>query len=255
MLFVVHFLSVSGAFFAQTTVEKREKKEKFPSYFGLQFKPLIAGNFLGSSQLKLNNEQFFAVVNQKFGYTFGANVRIGLTKLISLETGINQVVRNYNIDFSIPDSNLYVQNDISFLNYDIPFNALIYIQLSDKIFMNGSLGGSMVYNPSDVATKLALQGGNVFIQEGRRFSKVGFEMNANFGGEYRTEKNGIFYVGISGRIPLKPIYQVAAVYERQSYSKVAVGNLIGTYISFDFRYYLPNIKNKGVQFIPGPIEQ
>ena len=255
MLFVVHFLSVSGAFFAQTTVEKREKKEKFPSYFGLQFKPLNAGNFLGSSQLKLNNEQFFAVVNQKFGYTFGANVRIGLTKLISLETGINQVVRNYNIDFSIPDSNLYVQNDISFLNYDIPFNALIYIQLSDKIFMNGSLGGSMVYNPSDVATKLALQGGNVFIQEGRRFSKVGFEMNANFGGEYRTEKNGIFYVGISGRIPLKPIYQVAAVYERQSYSKVAVGNLIGTYISFDFRYYLPNIKNKGVQFIPGPIEQ
>jgi len=255
MLFVVHFLSVSGAFFAQTTVEKREKKEKFPSYFGLQFKPLIAGNFLGSSQLKLNNEQFFAVVNQKFGYTFGANVRIGLTKLISLETGINQVVRNYNIDFSIPDSNLYVQNDISFLNYDIPFNALIYIQLSDKIFMNGSLGGSMVYNPSDVATKLALQGGNVFIQEGRRFSKVGFEMNANFGGEYRTEKNGIFYVGISGRIPLKPIYQIAAVYERQSYSKVAVGNLIGTYISFDFRYYLPNIKNKGVQFIPGPIEQ
>lgn len=255
MLFVVHFLSVSGAFFAQTTVEKREKKEKFPSYFGLQFKPLIAGNFLGSSQLKLNNEQFFAVVNQKFGYTFGANVRIGLTKLISLETGINQVVRNYNIDFSIPDSNLYVQNDISFLNYDIPFNALIYIQLSDKIFMNGSLGGSMVYNPSDVATKLALQGGNVFIQEGRRFSKVGFEMNANFGGEYRTEKNGIFYVGISGRIPLKPIYQIAAVYERQSYSKVAVGNLIGTYVSFDFRYYLPNIKNKGVQFIPGPIEQ
>jgi hypothetical protein len=255
MLFVFHFLSVSGAFFAQTTVERREKKEKFPSYFGLQFKPLIAGNFLGSSQLKLNNEQFFAVVNQKFGYTFGANVRIGLTKLISLETGINQVVRNYNIDFSIPDSNLYVQNDISFLNYDIPFNALIYIQLSDKIFMNGSLGGSLVYNPSDVATKLALQGGNVFIQEGRRFSKVGFEMNANFGGEYRTEKNGIFYVGISGRIPLKPIYQIAAVYERQSYSKVAVGNLIGTYVSFDFRYYLPNIKNKGVQFINGPIEQ
>lgn len=255
MLFLIHFLSVSVVTFAQTSTEKKEKKEKFPSYFGLQFKPLIAGNFLGSSQLKLNNDQLFAVVNQKFGYSFGANVRIGLTKLISLETGINQVVRNYNIDFSIPDSNLYVQNDISFLNYDVPFNALIYIQLSDKIYMNGSLGGSMVYNPSDVATKLALQGGNVFIQEGRRFSKVGFEMNANFGGEYRTEKSGIFYVGISGRIPLKPIYQIAAVYERQSYSKVAVGNLIGTYISFDFRYYLPNIKNKGVQFIPGPIEQ
>jgi hypothetical protein len=255
ILLIVHFFSVSNMFFAQSTTEKKEKKEKFPSYFGLQFKPLIAGDFLGSSQLKLNNEQFFAVVNQKFGYSFGANVRIGLTKLISLETGINQVVRNYDIDFSIPDSNLFVKNDISFLNYDIPLNALIYIQLSDKIFMNASLGGSLVYNPSDVATKLSLQGGNVFIQEGRRFSRLGFEMNANFGAEYRTEKSGIFYFGISGRIPVKPIYQIAAVYERQSYSKVAVGNLIGTYISFDFRYYLPNIKNKGVQFIPGPIEQ
>ena len=255
MLFVFHFVSASGAIFAQTKVVPKEKKEKFPSYFGLQFKPLIAGDFLGSSQLKLNNEQFFAVVNQKFGYSFGANVRIGLTKLISLETGINQVVRNYTIDYSIPDSNLYAQNDIGFLNYDIPLNALIYIQLSDKIFMNASLGGSMVYNPTDVATKLALQGGNVFIQEGRRFSKLGFEMNANFGGEYRTEKSGIFYVGISGRIPVKPIYEIAAVYERQAYSKKATGNLIGTYISFDFRYYLPNIKNKGVQFIPGPIEQ
>jgi hypothetical protein len=59
----------------------------------LQFKPLIAGNFLGSSQLKLNNEQFFAVVNQKFGYSFGANVRIGLTKLISLETGIDELIK------------------------------------------------------------------------------------------------------------------------------------------------------------------
>jgi hypothetical protein len=255
ILFLIHFLSVSGGFFAQTNDVEKEKKEKFPSYFGLQFKPLIAGDFLGSSQLKLNNEQFYAVINQKFGYSFGANVRIGLTKLISLETGINQVVRNYNIDFSIPDSNLYVQNDIGFLNYDIPLNALIYIQLSDKIFMNASLGGSMVYNPTDVATKLALQGGNVFIQEGRRFSKLAFEMNANFGGEYRTDKSGIFYIGISGRIPVKPIYEIAAVYERQSYTKIAIGNLIGTYISFDFRYYLPNIKNKGVQFIPGPIEQ
>ena len=254
-LIFIHFLSVSGFIFAQTSTEKKEKKEKFPSYFGLQFKPLIAGDFLGSSKLALNNEQFFTTVSQKFGYSFGANVRIGLTKLISLETGINQVQRNYNTDFSIPDSNLFIRNDISFLNYDIPFNALVYIQLSDKIFMNASLGGSMVYNPTDVATKLALQGGNVFIFEGRRFSKLGFELNANFGSEFRTVKSGIFYLGISGRIPIKPIYEVAAVYERQSYSKVAIGNLIGTYISFDLRYYLPNIKNKGVQFIPGPIEQ
>ena len=235
--------------------EKSEKNEKFPSYFGLQFKPLIAGNFLGSSQLKLREGNFSATVNQTFGYTFGASVRIGLTKLISLETGLNQVQRNYSIDFSIPDSNLNAKNTIGFMNYDIPFNALIYIQLGKNLFMNTSMGGSMVYNPTDVASKIALEKGNVFNFEGRRFSKIGFEMNANIGMELRTSKSGIFYLGASGRIPIKPIYQVAAVYERQDHTQVAIGNLIGTYVAFDIRYYFPNIKNKGEQFIPGPIDQ
>ena len=248
-------LILNGTIALRAQMQRPEKKEKFPSYFGLQFKPLIPGNFLGTSEVKLNNEQFFATFTQKFGYSFGANVRIGLTKLISLETGINQVQRNYNIDFSIPDSNLYAKNDFGIVNYDIPINALFYIQLTEKFFMNASLGGSVVYNPTNVATKLALSNGDVFIHEGRRFSKVGFEMSANFGVEYRTEKSGIFYFGTSGRIPLKPIFQIAAVYERQGYSRVAIGDMIGTYLSFDIRYYLPNIRNKGPQFMPGPIEQ
>ncbi len=253
--FLTILFFINGTIDLHAQLNRPEKREKFPSYFGLQFKPLIPGNFLGTSQVNVNDGELFATFTQKFGYSFGANVRIGLTKLISLETGINQVQRNYNIDFSLPDSNLYAKNDFGMVNYDIPLNALFYIQLSEKFFMNASLGGSVVYNPTDVATKLALEHGNVFIHEGRRYSRVGFEMSANFGVEYRTEKAGIFYFGTSGRIPLKPIFQVAAVYEHQSYKRVATGQMIGTYLSFDIRYYLPNIRNKGTQFIPGPIEQ
>lgn len=245
----------SGSAFLLAQQPRPEKREKFPSYFGLQFKPLIPGNFLGTSQVKVSDKEFFATFTQTFGYSFGANVRIGLTKLISLETGINQVQRNYNIDFSIPDSNLYAKNNFGMVNYDVPLNALFYIQLSEKFFMNASLGGSIVYNPTDVATKTVDNKNNAFIHEGRRYSRVGFEMSANFGVEFRTEKSGIFYLGTSGRIPVKPIFQVAAVYERQYYKRVAIGDMIGTYLSFDIRYYLPNIKNKGTQFIPGPIEQ
>ena len=234
---------------------QQEKKEKVPSYFGVQFKPLIPGDFLGKSKLDLNADQFYATITQKFGYSFGASVRVGLTKLISIETGINQVQRYYNVNFSIPDSGLYQKDDFGIVNYDIPLNVLFYIQLSEKIFMNASLGGSVVYNPSDIATSATPGGLHEFKQEARRLSKVGFEINGNVGFEFRTEKSGIFYLGGSGRIPLKPIFDVASVYEYKNYKKVAIGSLIGTYLSLDIRYYLPNIKNKGTQFMKGPIEQ
>lgn len=252
-MLILFFLNGITSLHAQQP--RPEKREKFPSYFGLQFKPLIPGDFLGTSQVKLNDQEFFTTFTQKLGYSFGATVRIGLTKLISLETGINQVQRNYNIDFSIPDSNLYAKNDFGIVSYDIPMNALFYIQLSEKFFMNASLGGALVYNPTNVATKTVVEPNHVFIQEGRRFSRVGFEMNANFGVEFRTEKSGIFYLGTSGRIPVQSIFQVAAVYEKQYYKRVATGNMSGTYLSFDIRYYFPNIRNKGPQFIPGPVEQ
>lgn len=255
LIFTVVLLLLSVATPAHAQTEKTEKKDKFPSFFGLQFKPLIPGDFLGTSKTVVNTGNFTTTFTQKFGYSIGANVRIGITKLISIETGINQVQRNYNIDFDLPDSNLTAKNDFGILNYDIPLNALIYIQLGKKIFMNASLGGSFVYNPTDVATKMTIPGGHQFIHEGRRISRYGFETSANFGVEFRTEKSGIFYIGTSGRIPVRPIFEVAGVYQNEGYKQVAFGNMSGTYLSFDFRYYLPNISNKGKQFIPGPIEQ
>ena len=240
---------------AQDPAPARLKKEKFPSYFGLQFKPLIPGDFLGKSTLEVAQDQLYAKFTQKFGYSFGASVRIGLTKLISLETGINMVQRNYKIDFAVADSNLTATNAFGIINYDIPLNLLIYIQFTDKLFMNTSFGGSFIYNPTNVATKITLDKGHAFIHEGRRASKAAAEFNANVGMEWRTEKSGIFYVGITGKVPFKPIFDVAAIYSKGSYTKVATGSMTGTYLSLDFRYYLPNIAPKGPQFIHGPIEQ
>jgi len=198
-------------------------------------------------------------MTQRLGYSFGASVRVGLTELISLETGINQVERNYNLAFSYPDSSLSATNTLSIINYDIPFNALVYIRLSDKIYMNGSLGFSFVYTPTDVRknTYPSTQGAHLFIVEGRRKARFSFEMNANIGFELRTEKKGIFYFGGTGKIPFAPIFTMASVYEFQGSNNkiISVADLIGTYLAFDIRYYFPNVKNKGTQFIPGPIEQ
>jgi hypothetical protein len=232
------------------------KKEKVNSYFGLQFKPLIPGDFLGESEMTLRNGGFSANYSQQFGYTFGASVRIGITDLISIETGINQVQRNYNIDYSYSDSSISASDNFGIINYDVPVNALVYIKLSEEFYMNASLGGSMVFNPSNVA-KLTFPGGlHEFIHEGRRRSRMGFEINANVGFEWRTEKAGFFYLGASGRIPIRPIFDVAAAWGYQTSTEqiYAIGEMNGTYLSIDLRYYLPNIKNKGTQPIKGPIE-
>lgn len=254
-LFFVLILALFGIFsnnlsFAQV------KKEKVNSYFGLQFKPLIPGDFLGESSMTLQNGGFSAKYTQQFGYSFGASVRIGITDLISIETGINQVLRNYSIDYAFTDSSISATDNFGIMSYDIPMNALVYIKLSDEFYMNASLGGSLVYNPSNVA-KLTFPGGlHEFIHEGRRRSRVGFEINANVGFEWRTEKAGFFYVGASGRIPIRPIFDVASAWGYQTSTEqiVAIGEMNGTYLSFDLRYYLPNIKNKGNQPLKGPIE-
>ncbi len=246
-------LTISCYTFAQS------KKERFPSYFGLQFRPLIPGDFLGKSELQLNNGTFKSTMQQRLGYSFGASIRVGLTELISLETGINQVQRKYNLAFSYPDSSLSATSTLNILHYDIPANALIYIKLSEQIYMNSSLGVSFVYAPSDVRKNIypSTNGSHMFILEGRRNNRFAFEMNANIGFEWRTEKNGIFYVGGTGKIPFSTIFKIASVYEYQTSTNkiIATDDLVGTYLAFDIRYYFPTVKNKGTQFKPGPIEQ
>lgn len=231
-------------------------KKGLPSYFGLQVKPLIPGDFLSKSKISVFDSSFRGDFSQQFGYSFGAIVRVGLTKLISLETGISQVKRNYKVDFSLPDSNLTGSTGFGILSYDIPINAMFYIQLSEKIFTNASLGVAAVFYPSNVAATVIVNDRHLFVSEGRRNRHIDFEINGNLGFELRTDKKGFFYIGASARVPFSPIFKVAASYEYDnSVKKLAIGEVNGAYLSVDLRYFFPNVNNKGVQFNKGPIMQ
>lgn len=232
-----------------------QKKEKLPSYFGVQFKPIFPGDFLSKSKINVSDTGFLATFSQKYAYSFGATIRVGITKLISFETGINQVKRNYDINFSVPDSNVIGKTDFGILSYDIPLNAMIYIQLSEKIFSNASLGTSFIYYPSNVGSRIIENSKYVFTAEGRRNRRFDLEINANFGFELRTEKNGFFYIGSSAKIPFAPIFKVAASYEYGNEAqKLGIGEVNGSYLSLDLRYFFPIVKTKGTQFNKGPIE-
>lgn len=238
----------------------QKKKERVPSYFGIQVRPLFPTQFIGSSTTNFKQNEgetviFSSTLRQKVGYSFGGTVRAGLTKLIAIETGINFYQRNFEIDIEMPDSSIMAKNDIRFISYDIPLNALFYIKLAEKWYMNASVGASINFKPTDVAVVTKPGGDNEFQHIGVAQKKFGFDFNANVGFEFRTEKNGFFYLGGSASVPFKPLFDMVVNYSNQGYKSQVIEPVDGSYLSIDFKYFFPNIANKGPQFQNGPITQ
>lgn len=231
----------------------QSRKQRVPSYFGFQYKVLFPTRFIGEPELALSGDGFESTTKQKIGYSFGGTVRVGLTKLIALETGINLNQRKFEIDMAVPDSGLYNTATLGFIEYDIPVNGLIYIQLSERWFMNASLGLSVNFKPTDVQTTFS-DGYNGFIHTGVATKKVGLDLNANLGFEFRTEKSGFFYLGGSGKVPFWPLFSMVADYRYQGYSNRLFGDVDGSYLSLDLKYFFPIVNKKGTQFQKGPIE-
>jgi hypothetical protein len=234
--------------------KKPSKKERFPSYFGVQFRPVFPTKYIGERELTLSNEGFTTTISQRIGYSFGGTVRAGLTKLLAFESGINYTQRHYDITMAVADSGVSENSDITFICYDVPVNALVYVQLSEKVYMNASLGAALTFKPTSVGI-LTLPGGKHSITHtGVVSRKGGIDFNANVGFEYRTEKNGFFYIGGSARIPFQPVFEMVAQYTYDGYENTVSGSVDGTYFALDLKYFFPNIQNKGVQFQDGPIE-
>lgn len=223
--------------------------------FGLQFKPLTEGGFIGSSQLNLKNEVFQSVFNQKQGRSFGAILRFPIWKNLYIETGLAQIKRNYTVNYKTLDSNFIASKDLSFISHDIPVNALVFIKITDQFYINTALGISLVHNPSNVASQIKYGDRVLFKAEGRKRSSFAVEFNVNAGVEYRNTKYGNFYIGANGRIPLKPIFDVATMYQNNNIKELLYGSLTGTYVALDFRYFLPKTKKPKIKTELGPLDE
>lgn len=232
-----------------------KKKERFPSYFGLQIRPVFPTRFIGEPETVLTNNEFSTTISQKMGYSFGGTIRAGLTKLIAFESGINFTQRNFDISMSVADSNVFASNELSFIEYDVPLNGLVYVQMSEKIFMNASLGMALTFKPTDVGVRTLPGGSFDFYHTGMVTRKAGLDLNVNLGFEYRTEKNGFFYIGGSGRVPFAPVFEMVAMYKYQGYKNTIIGEIDGSFLAIDFKYFFPNVNNKGTQFNDGPVVQ
>ncbi len=251
-IFCVLMICLSNLVLAQ-----KVKRDRFPSYFGFVASPVIPNNFIGDVHTNMQDtaSSMFATFTHKTGFTFGAVVRIGITKTISIETGLSQVRRNYGIDVNIPDSGFAGSQRLSFVNYDLPINGLFYVQLSETWYMNAAIGFSITQYPTDTRDTIRFDQKNAAAVEARRTNRTYFAANAGLGFEYRTKKYGTFYLGGGAKVPFKdPFFGVVLYYNSSSssFKKVAYNPISSGYFTLDFRYFLPNIR-KGDQKYNKPI--
>jgi hypothetical protein len=198
---------------------------------GIQFKPIIPIKYFFSegTDLSLNNIQF--QLEQKSGYSMGMVIRKGFTKILSFETGISFINRSYLL--MINDSVEITNEKFRLIAYEIPINGLVYIRLSDKLFMNTALGLSLDLFPSDVYTE-----NSSYQHYSQRRSWILPGVSANLGYEYRTEKAGYFYLGASYHRPFYDMYSTAIEYTNANNELTKVNTaLAGNYLTIDFRYF------------------
>ncbi|CAG5087571.1 PorT family protein [Parvicella tangerina] len=217
--------------------QSKKKKGAQEVKFGVQFKPVVPINYFGAGPQTVTDSIASLTVSPKLGYNLGMVVRTDFSDLLSFETGINYIRRNFDMDATgvVIDSSDH--SDFGFVSYQIPLQALVYIRLSENIYMNTSGGLGIDWYASHVQSI----GENGLLKHiSLRRYWMHFSVLANIGFEWRTENAGGFYVGASFVNPVKPITDTRVDYyydntDRQRYEM----NLRGTFITVDLRYFFP----------------
>lgn len=209
----------------------QSKAQERVSTVGVQLKPLFSSKFFGTGPQTITDSSFSYGLRPGPGYVMGMVIRKGYTPTLSLEFGLNYIVRNYDINAS--DGVETGSERMKIVGYELPISQLVFIRLSEKIYMNASAGFCINMFPSDVYEEQD----NFFAFAGRNniFTP---SLLANLGFEYRTDDKGYFYIGTSLNRQFNPIFGYSIDYVRNNTSvNSIITEINGTYLSLDFKYF------------------
>jgi hypothetical protein len=208
--------------------------------FGVQFRPLVPNRFVDFSDLVVEGEGMNGVWSPELSLNFGGVVRYGITRAISIESGINVIRRRYTV-FAVADDLGLNEGVVNrFDGYEIPIQALYYVRLGDKLWMNASGGISLDMYPSNTFSTAQAQRDTTFYQIEQftaRRSWLQIAVQANYGFEYRTKESGYFYLGASYHQPFSDMAISESVIRWDGGVRRSITALSGAYFTFDFRYF------------------
>ena len=189
---------------------------------------MIVSSFFNTGKRTLTQNKIDFSTEQQSGYCAGMIIRRGFTKQFSMEFGINSVKRNFAL--TIQDSSFVDRSHFTIVGYEIPVMGMIFLKLSQKVFMTTGFGLSCDMYPSDVETF-----DDFFKHYSHRHSVFQSAVLANVAYEYRTEKSGYFNIGASYHLPFTNIYYTDVMYLPTS--DIVRIKLPGNYLTIDFRYF------------------
>ncbi|MCC6542319.1 MAG: outer membrane beta-barrel protein [Flavobacteriales bacterium] len=202
--------------------------------FGLQVKPVFALPYF-DPLTELKRTDLSGTIELNGGIAFGMSVRVGLTRIISLETGIGQIQRRYSFGLVNDTSGYSESGTVRYVGYEVPITALAHIRTGERTYMNAALGFSADLYPSDVQSEL--EEGFIYLY---RNNWAQFGVVGNLGWEYRTPKSGILYLGVTLHRPFGDMAIADLTYwdVRRNYLPYPMrGALNGGYFTADLRYY------------------
>lgn len=208
--------------------------------FGVQFKPIIPSRFFNAGIEEVNGDQYQLTKTPRLGYNFGMVIRKGFTDLFSAELGINYTRRRF--DLQVQDISESIDEQLSFIYtaYEIPLQGLLYVQLGEEIWMNAAAGFSVDMYPSDLFGATSVRrDATIYDIEQRtlRSNWVQIALIANYGFEWRTKEDGIFYLGASYHRPFNDMAITRVTYKIDNVPFVEEVSLNGNYLTLDLRYF------------------
>lgn len=240
------------------SLAQREYKEEFnedlPFYYGMQIRLILPG-FGSDNPMILSDSMYTSTTTFSPSYSFGGMIRRDFERGFSFEGGINYTQRELKVTMSVADSGIIQTNSMTFINYEFPFQGIVFVKLSKTMFGSAGIGPSLFFKPTNVRVNNYTDGKSNFVHYGYARWKFGAEINAQAGFEIRTKHVGFYYLGASAKIPIAPLFEYNGLYfygtqlKANDYTQAS-----GAFISVDFRYYLPKIKNAGRQPLVNPIE-
>lgn len=215
--------------------------------FGVLVRPVFPNEFFRTGPIDFSDKDINYSIVQQSGMSFGGIIRRGITNRLSLETGITYTKRNYNL--SLSDTSFTGTGDYSIIGYEIPLSSLVFIQLGEQLWMNGGLGASVEFFPSDVYTE-----DTYYAHYGARNQVFNGAIHAMLGTEWRTKKSGYFYLGFNYHRSFSAIFtSVIEYYPSRDfsipYTSIGRATLQGDYFGIDFKYFFhedPEKKKKKV---------
>lgn len=217
---------------------------------GIQLKPLIPSKYFGTGTEDAEVEDLRVSFEPNLGVNFGMVVRRGLSRNWSLESGICMVQRNFTLHFNHPELPVEKQLRFRYICYEIPIQAMVFVKLTDEIFMNASAGASLDLYPSNVESSMYEFRDTVrfdFYQKTFKNNWIQPALLANYGFEWRTPDKGYFYFGASYHRPFQEIGTTRIVFQRDDDPTTTFVRLGGNYLTADFRYFFhekPEKRNK-----------